>query len=265
MEHDTENGSLRLQKALADAGVASRRSCEQLIAEGRVSVNGRVVREPGTKVVPQTDILCVDGERINTATPARPVYIMLNKPVGVTSTVRDPRAKRTVLDLVSEVNARLYPVGRLDADSSGLLLLTNDGEFANRMTHPRYHVPKVYRIRARGFVDRQTAIRLSEGIDLADGKTAPADLRFVAYDAATQTTVLDMTLYEGRNRQARRMLEAVGHPVRELTRIGFGPLRLKGLAPGTWRKLRPDEVTALLAQAQPTPTPPRAARRPRKG
>ncbi len=190
---------------------------------------------------------------------------MLNKPIGYVCTVSDPHATKTVLDLLEQVEQRVYPVGRLDADSSGLLLLTNDGDFANRLTHPRYHVPKTYRVRVRGFLDRVSAIKLTEGIDLPDGKTAPADMRFVEYDAATQCTIVDITLYEGRNRQVRRMMEAVGNPVRELTRISFGNLQLKGLNVGTWRKLKPEEVTGLLALAKPTPTPAREDRRtPRK-
>ncbi len=261
MEHELP----RLQKVLADAGVASRRASEEMIASGRVSVNGRVVTELGTKVDPETDAIRVDGELIHTAAPPKKVYLMLNKPVGVVSTARDPHAGKTVLDLVAQVGTRVYPVGRLDADSAGLLLLTNDGEFANRMTHPRYHVPKTYRVRARGFVDREAVTRLANGVDLPEGRTAPADVRFVEYDSATQSTILDITLYEGRNRQVRRMLEAVGHPVRDLTRIGFGNLRLKGLAPGTWRKLRPDEIAGLLAMAQPTPAPRKETRRPRPG
>ena len=169
--------------------------------------------------------------------------------------VSDPRVSKTVLDLLEQVEERVYPVGRLDADSSGLLLLTNDGDFANRLTHPRFHVPKVYRVRARGFVGRDTAIRLTAGIELPEGRTAPANLRFIEYHEATQSTVIEITLYEGRNRQVRRMMETVGHPVRELTRIAFGNLRLKGLLPGTWRKLRPDEVESLLSTARVTPTP----------
>lgn len=250
---------------LAAAGVASRRASEALIASGRVTVNGTAITELGTKVDPERDDVRVDGVPISTAAPPKPVYIMLHKPVGVVSTAGDRHAEKTVLELVAQVDTRVYPVGRLDADSSGLLLLTNDGEFANRLTHPRYHVPKVYRVRARGFVDREAAARLREGVELPDGKTAPADLAFVEYDPATQTTVLDITLYEGRNRQVRRMLETVGHPVRELTRIAFGNLRLKDLAPGTWRKLRPDEVSGLLAMAQPTPTPKREARAKKTG
>jgi 23S rRNA pseudouridine2605 synthase len=251
----------RLQKALAAAGVASRRACEEIISQGRVTVNGQIVRELGTRVNPATDDVCVDGVRVISGTGSRLVYLMLNKPLGVVSTVSDPNAGKTVLDLVDQVEERVYPVGRLDADSTGLLLLTNDGEFANRLTHPRYHVPKIYRVRARGFIDREAALHLASGIDLPDGPTAPADVRFVEFDTATQCTILDITLYEGRNRQVRRMLESIGHPVKALTRIGFGNLRLGGLVAGTWRKLRPDEVSGLLALAQPTPTPRKDQRR----
>ncbi len=251
----------RLQKALAAAGVASRRACEEMISQGRVAVNGKVVREPGTKVNPAADDVRVDGIPVFVGNSPRFVYLMLNKPLGVVSTVTDPNAETTVLDLVSQVEERVYPVGRLDADSAGLLLLTNDGDFANRLTHPRYHVPKIYRVRARGFVDRDAALKLANGIDLPDGRTAPADVTFVDYDPATQCTILDITLYEGRNRQIRRMMETIDHPVKTLTRIGFGNLRLQGLVPGTWRKLRPDEVAGLLALAQPTATPKKEQRR----
>jgi 23S rRNA pseudouridine2605 synthase len=232
-----------------------------MISAGRVSVNGVVIRKLGTRVDPSADDIRVDGEPIKPVVRTKRIYIMLNKPAGYVSTVSDPHAERTVLSLINGVEERLYPVGRLDADSTGLLLLTNDGEFANRLTHPRYHVPKVYRVRARGFVERATAIRLSEGVDYGEGMTAPADLRYVEYDTATKCTILDMTLYEGRNRQIRRMMEAVGHPVKELTRIAFGNIQLKGLNPGTWRKLRPEEVASLLELAKPTPIPPLSERR----
>jgi 23S rRNA pseudouridine2605 synthase len=251
----------RLQKALAAAGVASRRACETLIAEGQVQVNGKVVRELGTKVDPTKDEIRVNGERVAMQQKHKPLYIMLNKPGGFTSTASDPHADHTVLELLAQIEERVYPVGRLDVDSEGLLLLTNDGEFANRLTHPRYHVPKLYRVRARGFVGRVEATRLAEGIDLEDGRTAAAEVRFIEYDSASLSTIVEITLYEGRNRQVRRMFEAIGHPVRQLTRIGFGSLRLAGLNSGTWRKLRPEEVDALLALALPTPTPPKSERR----
>ena len=261
MSQEISTEPIRLQKVLAAAGVASRRTCEEMIAQGRVAVNGKQVREPGTRVDPKHDSVSVDGEVVPLTRPPKPIYIMLNKPAGVISTVTDPHAEKTVLELVGTLPGRVYPIGRLDADSTGLILLTNDGEFANRLTHPRYHVPKVYRVRVRGFLDRAAAIKLTEGIELPDGRTAPAEMKFVEFDAATRCTIVEMTLYEGRNRQVRRMMEAVGHPVRELTRIAFGNVRLKGLLPGTWRKLKPEEVEGLLEMAQPTPTPPREARR----
>ena len=232
-----------------------------MIAEGRVSVNRKIVREQGMKVDPETADIRVDGIPVLTATPPKSVYIALNKPVGYVSTVTDPNAEQTVLDLVTQVGVRVYPVGRLDADSEGLLILTNDGDFANKLTHPRYHVPKVYRVRVRGFVNKDEARRLAEGIELPDGLTAPADLQFVEFDNATQCSIIDITLYEGRNRQVRRMFEAIEHPVRALQRIAFGNVRLGQLNPGTWRKLRPEEVAGLLALAKPTPTPRKSERR----
>lgn len=232
-----------------------------MIAQGKVAVNGKVVKELGTKVNPGVDEIRVEGEPVLLELKQKPIYVMLNKPLGVVSSVSDAHAETTVADLVAQLETRLYPVGRLDADSSGLLLLTNDGDFAYRLTHPRYHVPKIYQVRARGFVDRNAARALSEGVDLPDGRTAPAEVKFIGYDAATQCTILEMTLYEGRNRQVRRMLESVGHPVKALTRIGFGSLRLNELSPGTWRKLRPEEVEHLLGMARPTPTPKKQERR----
>jgi 23S rRNA pseudouridine2605 synthase len=261
MGHENDSDLPRLHKALAAAGVASRRACEALITAGRVSVNGKTIITPGSKVDPANDDVRVDGERILLAVPPKPVYVMLNKPVGVVSTVTDPHATNTVLQLVAQLDTRVYPVGRLDADSSGLLLLTNDGDFTNRMTHPRYHVPKTYRVRVKGFMPKPAALRLAEGVELEDGRTAPAQLHFIGYDTPTDTTELEITLHEGRNRQVRRMMEAVGHPVRSLERISFGNLRLKNLNPGTWRKLRPEEVTGLLALARPTPTPKKETRR----
>ncbi len=215
----------------------------------------------GAKPDPAKDDIRVDGQPIGAQEKRKPLYIMLNKPAGYTSTVSDPHAERAVLDLLLQVEERIYPVGRLDVDSEGMLLLTNDGEFANRLTHPRYHVPKLYQVRARGFVGREAATRLAEGVELEDGITAPAEVRYIEYDTATQSTIIEITLYEGRNRQVRRMFDQIGHPVRQLTRIGFGTLRLQNLNPGTWRKLRPEEVDALLALAQPTATPPKSARK----
>lgn len=242
--------SIRLEKALAVAGVASRRACAKLIEEGRVTVNGEVVREPGARIHPQNDRLAVEGRAVSLHGEGPSLTLMVNKPVGVVSTAYDPEGRPTVLVLVGELPTRVYPVGRLDIQSSGLLLLTNDGDLAFRLTHPRFEVPKTYRVVAKGFVGAEVARALSEGVLLEDGLTAPAEVRFVKFQKSSQSTVLDITIREGRNRQVRRMMEAVGHPVRELTRIGFGPLRLRGLAPGTWRKLRPDELAALRAMAE---------------
>ena len=250
-----------MQKALAAAGVASRRACEEMVARGRVAINGRTTRTQGQKIVPGVDEVRVDGQIVALTAAPKKIYVMLNKPVGYVSTVSDPHASATVLDLVDEIKTRLFPVGRLDADSDGLLLLTNDGDFALKLTHPRYHVPKIYRVRARGFLDKIAAEKLSQGMDLPDGHTAPADLKFIEYDNSDNTTLVEITMYEGRNRQVRRMFEAIGHPVRELTRIGFGNLRMGLLNPGTWRKLKEEEIADLLRLAKPTPTPKKTERR----
>ena len=231
---------------LAAAGVASRRACEEIIAQGRVSVNGVLVREQGIRVNPYKDEIRLDGGLLPVSEFPENVYIMLNKPVGVHSTVSDPHAPIKVTDLVAQVGVRVFPVGRLDAESSGLILLTNDGEFANKLTHPRYHIPRTYRVHARGFIEKEEAKMLAQGIELSDGKTMPANLTFVDFDKATQCTVLDITIFEGKNRQVRRMMQAIGHPVKQLCRIAFGDLELKGLNPGTWRKLKQYEVDALL-------------------
>ncbi len=220
-----------------------------MIAQGRVTVNGKRVNEQGVRINPATDQVRVDGGLIVMDAPSPPVYIMLHKPVGCHSTVSDRHAAFTVMELIQELGTRVYPVGRLDALTSGLLLMTNDGEFANKLTHPRYHVPRTYRVRVRGFVTRETATRLAEGVELTDGMTLPAEVKFIDYDTATACTIIEMTIYEGRNRQVRRMFQAVGHPVKELSRIAFGHLLLRDLAAGTWRKLKPPEVASLLEEA----------------
>lgn len=247
--------SPRLQKALAEAGVASRRACAEIITQGRVSVNGKLALEPGLHINTQKDIVLVDGEQILPSRSKKLVYILLNKPLGVVCTANDPQGRPTVLNLVEQVDTRVYPVGRLDVDSAGLLILTNDGDFAFRLTHPRFHLSRTYRVTVRGFLERSSAQQIQAGIQLSDGITAPAELTFVGYDSTERCTTLDITLYEGRNRQVRRMMDSVGHPVRALTRISFGKLTLGRLKPGSWRNLRKEEVEDLLAQAKPTPRP----------
>jgi 23S rRNA pseudouridine2605 synthase len=249
---------MRLAKHLAHAGIASRRAAEEIIAAGRVTIDGETVTDPARGVT-GAEAIAVDGEALAHHAPQRLVYA-LHKPAGVVSTARDPQGRRTVVDLVPEVSTRLYPVGRLDADTTGLILLTNDGELANRLTHPRYEVPKTYRARvANGPVAERALRALREGVDLDDGRTAPAAVR------ALGPGELELTIREGRKRQVRRMLEAVGHPVLALRRVAFGPLRLGDLAPGAHRRLTAAEVERLRAAPGP-PRDGRAARaRPRSG
>ena len=228
---------MRLAKYIAHAGVASRRAAEILIAEGRVSVDGQTVTDPARDVTADHQI-ALDGQTLAGAEPR--VHYLLHKPLGVLSTAKDPRGRPTVLDLIANPGARLYPVGRLDADSSGLILLTNDGELANRLTHPRFEVPKTYRARvAKGPVGKRALAALASGVELEDGITAPARVRKIS------GSQLELTIHEGRNRQVRRMCQAVGHPVIELQRIAFGPLRLGSLAPGEHRRLSAREVSRL--------------------
>jgi 23S rRNA pseudouridine2605 synthase len=232
---------MRLAKYLAHAGVASRRAAEGLIASGRVTVAGAPVTDPALDVDEHSGV-AIDGRPLGG--PERRVHFAVNKPVGVVSTAADTHGRPTVVGLVPDEGLRLYPVGRLDADSSGLILLTNDGELANRLTHPRFEVPKVYRARLGGGPIPDAALaRLRAGVTLEDGPTAPARVRRVSAGE------LELTISEGRNRQVRRMCEAVGHPVLELRRVGFGPLRLGGLAPGAYRRLRPAEVERLRSLA----------------
>ena len=230
---------MRLAKHLAHAGVASRRAAEQLIHDGRVTVGGHVVRDPA-RDVDGTQPIKVDGRPVAAAEHDRAVYI-LNKPAGVVSTSRDTHGRKTVVDLV-HADRRLYPVGRLDADSTGLILLTDDGELAHRLTHPRFEVPKTYRAVVRNPPVREPALRkLREGIELDDGRTSPAKVRRIS------SSELEITIHEGRKRQIRRMCEAIDHRVESLERVAFGPLRLGSLPVGGHRRLTPAEVERLHA------------------
>ncbi len=238
---------MRLAKFLAHAGVASRRGAEQLIAAGRVTVDGATVTDPARDVDEHTAV-AFDGEPVKGAEP-RVVYA-LHKPAGVVSTASDTHGRRTVVDLVNS-DRRLYPVGRLDADSTGLILLTNDGELANRLTHPRYEVPKTYRASLGGPAITDRALKaLREGVQLDDGITAPARVRRLTPHQ------LELTIHEGRNRQVRRMCEAVGRPVRQLVRIRFGPLELAELRPGKARRLTAAELQALTRATADVPRRP---------
>jgi 23S rRNA pseudouridine2605 synthase len=228
---------MRLAKYLAHAGVASRRASETLIAAGRVSVEGEIVTEPA-RDVGEGSRVAVDGRPVDGAEPR--VLYAVNKPVGVLSTASDTHGRPTVVELVPAQGLRLYPVGRLDADSSGLILLTNDGELANRLTHPSFEVTKTYRATvAGGNLDERALNALRDGVELDDGPTAPARVRRV------KGNLIELTIHEGRNRQVRRMCAAVGHPVLELSRVAFGPLRLDGLKPGAHRRLGAAEIERL--------------------
>lgn len=231
----------RLHKFLAAAGIASRRASEVLIAEGRVKVNGRVVTKPGAKVDSKRDSIEVDGKTVKEK--EKPVYLLLYKPVGVVSTVKDPAGRPTVMGLVSGVKKRIYPVGRLDFDTSGLLLMTNDGALTHVLIHPSKEVPKTYRALVKGVPSRTTLFTLSKGVELEDGKTSPAKLSVLETTAGK--TLIDITIHEGKNRQVRRMFEAVGHPVISLKRTSFGFLTLGKMRPGEWRYLTAEEIKKL--------------------
>ena len=234
-----EDGPEKLQKVLARAGVASRRAAEILIMEGRVTVNGEVA-DVGRRVDPVADVLEVDGALVTTNPDL--VHYLLHKPAGVVTTASDPQGRPTVLDLVP-AEPRVFPVGRLDLDTEGLLLLTNDGELTQRVTHPSHGVEKEYLAQVQGAASRQTLRALREGVELDDGPTAPAKVSQVS------PGLLRITIHEGRNRQVRRMCEAVGHPVERLVRTRIGPITDTTLQSGQWRTLDPDEVAALARAA----------------
>jgi pseudouridine synthase len=287
---------LRLQKLLSQAGVASRRAAEKLIADGRVSVNGEAVREMGVKADPAVDDVRVDGRRLKGAQRLR--YILLHKPAGYVTTRADPQRRRTVMDLLEGVREYVYPVGRLDYDSEGLLLLTNDGDLAAKLTHPRHGVERTYEAQVAGMPSEDAIERLRRGIPLDGRRTLPADVVVISprgpakagrYDRSrtaqaghhdrphvakagrdedegrdAREGVLRITIREGRNRQVRRMCEAIGHPVRKLKRVRIGPISDKHLKAGAWRELTEAEVRTLRDRASrlapPSPSPPRARR-----
>ena len=256
----------RLQKVLSQAGIASRRAAEKLIAEGRVSVNGVTVREMGTRADPSADDIRVDGRRLKG--PERIRYILLNKPAGYVTTRSDPQRRPTVIDLLRGVREYVYPVGRLDYDTEGLLLLTNDGDLAAKLTHPRHGVERTYEARVAGTPGTAALERLRTGIPLDGRRTQPADVELLSRRShvsdRARDALLRITIREGRNRQVRRMCEAVGHPVKALMRTRIGSLADRQLKPGQWRELRAEEVRALKKSAATPPAgaTPRAGRAP---
>jgi pseudouridine synthase len=234
----------RLQKILSKAGVTSRRKAEGLILQGRVSVNGKIIRELGSKAVLGRDEICVDGKAIESELEG--VVLALFKPRQCVTTLHDPQGRPTVADFVNKFPMRLYPVGRLDYDAEGLLLLTNDGELAHRLQHPRYKVPKTYLVKVRGHPPAEALTSLQQGVNLEDGITAPAEL--IVMEEDKKATWLSLTLREGRKHQVKRMCAAVGHPVLRLRRIKVGPIELDNLRPGEIRRLKSREVRNLRAK-----------------
>ena len=241
----------RIQKILSGAGICSRREAEELILEGKVRVNGRVVSELGQKADPDEDVIKV-GNRVVGRESEKKIYLLLNKPKGYVTTTKDPQGRKTVMDLMgknrrSTGGVRVYPVGRLDYDSEGMLLLTNDGDFANAVMHPSKEVQKTYEVKVKGVMDDETLRRLAAGVRLSDGMTAPA--KVVKRKLTESNSWIDITIHEGRNRQVRRMCEALGHPVQKLKRTKIGPVGMGALPAGGYRELTPSEVKALLRAA----------------
>jgi len=230
----------RLQKFLSRAGVASRRQAEELIQAGKVKVNGRVVSELGVKIDPDQDRVQVEGRRVRL--PGATITLMLHKPYGYVSTTQDPEGRRTVMDLAPKEYGRVYPVGRLDYDATGLMLLTNDGDLAQRLTHPRYQVPRTYRVTAAGEVSEETLKQLAAGMELDD---RPVSTEVNLLKKINNKTILEITVWEGRYHLIKRLLESVGHPVLKLKRMAFGPLRLGRLARGVCRPLTRQELVNL--------------------
>jgi 23S rRNA pseudouridine2605 synthase len=241
-----DQGLIRLQKLLAQSGVASRRKCEELMLAGLVEVDGEVVTRLGTKVDPTTAVIRVDGKRLPPVSAH--VYLVLNKPRGVVSTMSDPEGRRTLADFVADRAERLFHVGRLDTDTEGLILLTNDGDFAQRVAHPSYELTKTYVAEVDGVVSKATVRRLLDGVMLEDGPVDVSSCRVVS--SHVDRSIVELVIHEGRNRIVRRLLEEVGHPVRRLTRTAIGPVLLRGLAPGGLRALTPDELGVLLDAAR---------------
>jgi pseudouridine synthase len=239
--------TVRLQKIISQAGIASRRDAERLIIEGRVTINGVTVRELGSKANPEADDIRVDGKKIGRGFSLAKIYILLNKPRGCVTTVSDDRGRPTVMDLLKEIKTKVYPVGRLDFNTEGILLLTNDGDFAHRLAHPSHKIPKTYAVKVTGIPTEKELERLSRGIILDRKKTSPAG---VSIERTTgKNSWLTITIHEGKKRQVRMMCEFIGHPVIKLKRIRYGFLELKGLKTGEYRYLSNSEVKRLMETA----------------
>ncbi|HSE72130.1 MAG TPA: pseudouridine synthase [Nocardioidaceae bacterium] len=243
---ESDDGLVRLQKLLAQSGVASRRKCEELMLDGLVEVDGEVVTRLGTKVDPRTAVIRVDGKRLPPVSAH--VYLVLNKPRGVVSTMSDPEGRRTLADFVADRPERLFHVGRLDTDTDGLILLTNDGDFAHRMAHPSFELDKTYVAEVPGPVSKATVRQVLDGVVLEDGPVAVSSFKVVS--SHKDKAIVELVIHEGRNRIVRRLLDQVGHPVSRLTRTAIGPVRLTGLRSGELRELTRDELGTLLDAAR---------------
>jgi pseudouridine synthase len=253
---------IRLQRFLAQAGVASRRKAEELITAGRVKVNGRVVSELGSKVDPVRDEVTVGGRKL---VKQQPVYLVLNKPKGYVTTLSDPEGRPTVMELVGKVEERVYPVGRLDFNTEGVLLLTNDGDLAHALMHPAREVKKTYQVKLRGEAGAEMIDQLRRGVTLDDGtRTAPAEVVLLGPSEGGRNTWLEITIHEGKNRQIHRMAEALGLQVAKLQRVRYAGLDAEGLRTGRWRSLRRDEVDHLRRVAGMRVQPQKAQHRPRR-
>ncbi len=239
MENSTEG--IRLQKVLSQAGIASRRAAENMIAEGRIEVNGEVVTTQGRRVNPERDVIRIDGARI--PPPRRHLYLALNKPRGIVSTMDDPQGRSDLKEFLPR-NTRLFHVGRLDTDTEGLLIMTNDGDFAHKLAHPSHEVPKTYVVECEGYLDNPVLKRLEKGLVLEDGPIRPDKVKLMR--RTESRSLVQITLHSGRNRIVRRMFDAIAHPVRKLARIAIGPVRLGMLPLGETRELTREELGALL-------------------
>ena len=240
---------VRLHKALADAGVVSRRGGEEMIRAGKVSVNGRVMREKGLKIDPAMDRIRVEGRLVrqpSAATSAK-VYYLLHKPRGVITSLRDPEGRSTVKDFIPRIKHKVFPVGRLDYDAEGLLLLTNDGDLALRLTHPRYEVPRTYLVKVKGTLGPRELSRIGKGVRLEDGMSPP--MKVIPTKRLQKNSWVRVTLHEGRNRVIKRTFEAIRHPVLRLKRVGFASLTLEGLLPGHYRTLTAEEISQLRGRS----------------
>lgn len=233
----------RLQKVMAELGVASRRKCEELILQGKVSVDGQIITELGTKVDKQSSVILVEGIRITNE--IKKVYLLLNKPIGYITSAKDQYDRPTVMDLISEIKARLYPVGRLDYDTEGLLILTNDGDLTFKITHPSHNVTKTYTALVNGPVQKEAIEMFKEGVVIEDYKTAPAELEILKY--INNDTLVNITIHEGKNRQVRKMCDAIGHSILRLKRISIGSLKLGDLSTGHYRHLNKEEIEYLYS------------------